>query len=95
MVLFVYNFQMMEHCVLQNNALNIYEHYFEDEVLPSEDESKSSFIKVFSVFRYLKYKWCWHLLMSYPVSPGGFGSWLSARFLYNYSFSYLSPMLHI
>jgi len=43
--------EMMEHCVLQNNAVNIYEHYFEDEELPPDDETKSAYMKVFSVFR--------------------------------------------
>jgi len=41
----------MEHCVLQNNAIDIYQHYFAHEEVPSEDETSASSLKVYSIFR--------------------------------------------
>ena len=41
----------MEHCVLQNNAIDIYQQYFKNVEIPSEDETKASSLKVYSIFR--------------------------------------------
>lgn len=39
----------MEHCILQNNAINIYEHYFEDIEL--ENLVEQTFCKTVNVYR--------------------------------------------
>lgn len=42
--------QLMEHCVKQNNAINIYEEYFEEEeIVEVEDEPPSA--KTINVIR--------------------------------------------
>jgi len=39
----------MEHCIRQNNAIDIYEEYFEDIEIDMEDEAPSA--KTINVFR--------------------------------------------
>lgn len=41
--------QVMEHCIKQNNALDIYEEYFEDIDVEEIDEAASA--KTINVFR--------------------------------------------
>lgn len=41
--------QVMEHCIKQNNAIDIYEEYFEDVDVDQVDETPSA--KTINVFR--------------------------------------------
>lgn len=45
-------FQVMEHCIRQNNAIDIYEEYFEDVHVDEVDETPSA--KTINVFRYTR-----------------------------------------
>ena len=49
-VAYTYTFvQVMEHCIKQNNAIDIYEEYFEDVDADAADEPPSA--KTINVFR--------------------------------------------
>lgn len=43
--------QVMEHCIRQNNALDIYQDYFEDEE-EVEEIQEPPLARIISVFRY-------------------------------------------
>ena len=48
-------FKVMEHCIKQNNAIDIYEEYFTKEVEDALVEPPSA--KTLNVYRYACYPW--------------------------------------
>ena len=47
---------VMEHCIRQNNAIDIYQEYFDDLEVDTEDEVPSA--KTINVFRFVPFLSC-------------------------------------
>ncbi len=52
-ILFIPLMQTMEHCIRQNNAINIYEDYFSDLAIEETEETPSA--KTINVFRWVTF----------------------------------------